>query len=40
MEASAIHTAAKHYTDINEAVAYIEKRLAGEVSLADLPKAR
>jgi hypothetical protein len=40
MEASVIRTATKRYTDSNEAVAYIEKRLAGEVPPADLPKAQ
>jgi hypothetical protein len=40
LEASAVRTAAKRYTDIDEAVTYIEKRLAGEVPLAELPKAR
>jgi hypothetical protein len=40
MEASAIRTATKRCNDINEAIAYIEKRLAGEVPLADLPNAR
>jgi hypothetical protein len=40
MEASAVRTAVKRYNTVDEAVAYIEKRLAGEVALADLPKAR
>jgi hypothetical protein len=40
METSAVRTAAKRYEDVDEAVAYIEKRLAGEVALADLPGAR
>jgi hypothetical protein len=40
MEASAVRAAVKRYEDVDEAVAYIEKRLAGEVALTDLPRAR
>ena len=40
IEASAIRTACKRYSSVNEAVAYVEKRLSSEIELKDLPKAR
>jgi hypothetical protein len=40
LEASAVRTAIKRYNNTDEVVAYIEKRLAGEIPLTDLPKAR
>ncbi len=40
LEASAIRTACRRYENVEDAVAYVEKRLEGETELADLPRAR